>query len=205
MITPADHPGRRAPRRRPAQLAGALPRRVGDVEGRGEVLLELMARRHLEGLAVAHHHFAGDRVRRAGEPLRPCLDPTQHRHRQAVAQERRVDVLVDRAGEAGGIGFRRVGRVAFLPEELARAKEDPWPELPADDVGPLVEQQRKVPVALDPLGHELAEDRLARRPDDQRLGRSLPPACVTTASSGLNPSTCSASRRRWLSGMSSGK
>jgi hypothetical protein len=82
-----------------------------------------MARRHLEGLAVAHHHLAGDRVRRAGEPLRPCLDPAQYRHRQAVAQERRVDVVVDRAGEAGGIGFRRVGRVAFLPEELARAKE----------------------------------------------------------------------------------
>src|SRR3954451_3589262 len=35
--------------------------------------------------------------------------------------------------------------------------------------------------------------------------RSFPPACVTTASSGLNPSTCSASRWRWLSGMSNGK
>ena len=34
---------------------------------------------------------------------------------------------------------------------------------------------------------------------------SLPPAIVTTASSGLKPSTCSASRRRYDSGMNSGR
>ena len=34
---------------------------------------------------------------------------------------------------------------------------------------------------------------------------SRPPATVTTASSGLKPSTCSASRRRKLSGISTGK
>ena len=33
----------------------------------------------------------------------------------------------------------------------------------------------------------------------------LPPATVTTASSGLKPSTCSASRRRYDSGMKSGR
>src|SRR4029453_3122442 len=34
---------------------------------------------------------------------------------------------------------------------------------------------------------------------------SLPPPCVTTASSGLNPSTCSASRSKKFIGISSGK
>ena len=34
---------------------------------------------------------------------------------------------------------------------------------------------------------------------------SLPPPCVTTASSGLNPSTCSASRSKKLIGISIGK
>jgi hypothetical protein len=34
---------------------------------------------------------------------------------------------------------------------------------------------------------------------------SLPPAWVTTASSGLKPSTCSASRSRYDCGMNSGK
>jgi hypothetical protein len=34
---------------------------------------------------------------------------------------------------------------------------------------------------------------------------SFPPPCVTTASSGLNPSTCSASRSKKLIGIRSGK
>ena len=59
--------------------------------------------------------------------------------------------------------------MALLPEELGRAQEQAGAQLPAHDVGPLVQQQRQVAVALDPLGHVLADDRLAGGPHDDRL------------------------------------
>ena len=73
------------------------------------------------------------------------------------------------------VGLGGVRGVALLPEELARAEEQARAQLPAHDVGPLVEQQRQVAVALHPLGHELADDRLARGPHDDRLLELLAP------------------------------
>ena len=63
--------------------------------------------------------------------------------------------------------------VPLLPEELGRAQEQPWPQFPAHHVGPLIQQQRQVPVRADPAGHHLADDRLRGRPDDQRLFQLL--------------------------------
>ena len=60
-------------------------------------------------------------------------------------------------------------RVTLLPEELGGAQEEPRPHLPADDVRPLVDEQRQVAIALDPLRERRADDRLRGRPDDQRL------------------------------------
>ena len=64
---------------------------------------------------------------------------------------------------------RRVRGVTFLPEELGRAQEEAGTQLPPHDVGPLVQQQGKVAVALDPLRHVLADHRLAGRTDDDGL------------------------------------
>ena len=47
------------------------------------------------------------------------------------------------------------------------------PQLPAHDVAPLVQQQGQVAVALDPLGHVLAEDRLAGGAHDDGLVQLL--------------------------------
>ncbi len=66
-----------------------------------------------------------------------------------------------------------MGGVALLPQELGGAQEQPRAQLPAHDVGPLVEQQRQVPVALDPAGHRVADDRLGGRAHGQRLGQLL--------------------------------
>lgn len=41
--------------------------------------------------------------------------------------------------------------MAFLPEELGGAEEEPGAEFPAHDVGPLVDEEREVAVALDPV------------------------------------------------------
>ena len=74
-----------------------------------------------------------------------------------------------RSGVGAGVGLRGVGGVALLPQELAGAQEQAGPQLPAHDVGPLVQEQRQVAVALDPLGHVLADDRLAGGPHDDGL------------------------------------
>src|SRR2546425_5411847 len=63
----------------------------------------------------------------------------------------------------------RVDRVPFLPQELGGAQEQPRPELPADHVAPLVQEQRQVAVALDPLREHRVDDRLRRRTHDERL------------------------------------
>ncbi len=63
--------------------------------------------------------------------------------------------------------------MAFLPEELRGAQEHARAQLPANDVGPLVDQHRQVAPALDPLGEEVADDGLRRRADDVRLFQLL--------------------------------
>src|SRR5258708_5672553 len=65
----AQETRRHAPRRLPNELFLAGRVEVVGVEHLGEVLTELVARAHLQGLAVAHHAFARPRVVRAGEPL----------------------------------------------------------------------------------------------------------------------------------------
>ena len=61
----------------------------------------------------------------------------------------------------------------FLPEELCRAQERPRHFLPADDIGPLIDQDGKVAPGLDPLRVERADDRFRRRAHDERLGELL--------------------------------
>ena len=91
-----------------------------------------------------------------------------HRHRHVVFGEVGVDPqhlhrFVDRFLARG------VGGVSFLPEEFGRAQEQPRPHFPADDVGPLVDQDRQVAIRLDPAGVGGADDRFAGRPHDQRF------------------------------------
>ena len=59
--------------------------------------------------------------------------------------------------------------MAFLPEEFRGAQEHARAQFPADHVGPLVQQHRQIAPALNPLGEEVADDGLRRRPDHVRL------------------------------------
>ena len=127
-----------------------------------------MRRAGLQGLAILHHGFDAVGFDRAREPLALGLDALDDRHRHVIFGEGGVDVedfqrLFDR------LVFRGVGRVAFLPEEFGRAEKQPGAKFPADDVGPLVDQNRQVAVRLHPTGIHLADNHLARRPHDQRL------------------------------------
>ena len=72
-------------------------------------------------------------------------------------------------GDGLGLGF--VGGMAFLPEEFRGAEEDAGAHFPADDVGPLVDEDGEVAVGLDPLGVGGADDGLAGGADDEGLGQ----------------------------------
>ena len=130
-----------------------------------------MRRRHLQRLAVAHHRLGGHGVDGAGESLTGRLDAEVRRRGEHRLEEVVVDLEVDLRGKRVGVLVTRVGRVALLPEELRGAQEQPRAQLPTDHVAPLVEQQRQVTVALDPLGHVLANDGLRGRTHHDRFGQ----------------------------------
>ncbi len=59
--------------------------------------------------------------------------------------------------------------MALLPEEFGRPQEETGHLLPAHDVGPLIDQQRKVAPGLDPFRVHAADDRLGGRSHGQTL------------------------------------
>lgn len=67
--------------------------------------------------------------------------------------------------------------VAFLPEELQGADEWLGAHLPAVDIGPLVDFEREVTVALDPLRKHVIHHRLRCGPHHQRLIQVLATTC----------------------------
>jgi len=145
---------------------------VGHVERLGKVLAQIVAGARLERLVVLHQGFTGIGAHRAGKPLRVALPPGEHRHRHPRLHEGPVDpenperLLL-------GLGLAGMGRVAFLPEKLGGSQKQPGPELPADHVGPLVQQHREIPVALDPLRQHRVDDRFGGGTHDQRLLQQL--------------------------------
>src|SRR4051794_24207230 len=64
-------------------------------------------------------------------------------------------------------GFGFVNGVPFLPKKLARAQENSGSHLPADHVAPLVDKDRKIAIALDPLRVTRADNGLRGRANDQ--------------------------------------
>ena len=136
--------------------------------GFGEVRAEVVRGAGLQRLAVLHHRLDRIGVDGAGEALVRGLLAGDHRHRQHVFGELAIDVEhLQRLGH--GLVAVGVRGVALLPEELRGAQEQARAHLPAHDVGPLVDEQRQVAIALDPALERVADDRLRRRPHDQRL------------------------------------
>ena len=62
-----------------------------------------------------------------------------------------------------------MGGVPLLPEELARAEEEPSAHFPAHDVAPLVAEQREIAPGVDPVLVRIPDHRLGGGADDQLL------------------------------------
>ena len=158
-----------------------------DAERPGEVLAQLVAGAHLQGLAVAHHRLQRPGADGAGEALPGRLVPGEDGHRQHLDHGLAVHVAQDPQGVGPGLVLGGVGGVALLPEELAGAQEQAGPQLPAHHVGPLVDQQGQVPVALHPFGEEAVDDGLAGRAHDDGLLELLAAAVGDDGQLGAEP------------------
>ena len=165
---PADEARGHAPRCRPHVVEPARGRLELHAERLGEVLAEEVRGPRLHRLVVLHQAFECVGPHRAREALAVGLQTRQHRQREPLLLEPAVHAE-DQARLGLRFVRRGVRRVPFLPQELRGAQEQPRAHLPADDVAPLVEQHRQVAVALDPFREHAVDDRLRRRPHDQRL------------------------------------
>jgi hypothetical protein len=166
----ADRPPAEAPRGavRMAPLVVAVEE--ADVEGAGEVLAEVVARAHLQRPPIAHEGFARQGRVGAGELLGVALAAGDHRDRQPLLPDFAIDIE-HALGLLPGLGRGLMECVALLPEKLSRSQERPGSQLPADDVGPLVDEHRQVAVALDLVAIDLADQRLGGRANREPLGQ----------------------------------
>ena len=124
----------------------------------------------MQRLAVLHHRFDGVRAIGAGEAFVLRLLATDDRDRHHVFDDAAIHLqrphrLFHR------VRFIGVGGVALLPEKLGGAQEHARPHFPAHDIRPLVQLQRQVAIRFDPTTERIANDRLGRRAQDQRLGQ----------------------------------
>ena len=131
----------------------------------------------LQGLVILHHSLDGVGIHGARKTFVPGLFALHHGHRHVLFSETSVEIE-DCLGLLHRLGFRGVNRMPLLPEKFRGAQKEPGPQLPANHVGPLVDQDRQIPIGLNPLGIGLTDDRLTGRPDDQglfQLARRLQP------------------------------
>ena len=158
-----------APRRRVGMVLGAVPSGVGDPVGARELVPQIVGRRRLQRLAVAHHCLGRKRLPRAREPLGRALSPQQRGHRQHRALRVGVDLVQDPQALRHRLLLGLVSGVPLLPQELAGAQEQPRPQLPPHHVRPLVVEHGQIAVGLQPAPVRAPDHRFGRRPQHQRL------------------------------------
>ncbi len=149
-------------------LAGAFFGEELYARSLGEVLAEEVGSACLEGLAVLHHGFYAKGRFGTREALTSGFFTFDDGHGHELLSEGFIDIE-HLAGFDPGFFCCGMGGVAFLPEEFCGAEKEACAHFPADDVGPLVDEDGEIAVALDPLGVELADDGLAGGADDEWL------------------------------------
>ena len=128
---PAHHAGRGTPGRGPAVCWLPSESRYSDAEGPGEVLAQLVAGAHLQGLAVAHHGLTGQGVGGTGEALLGDLAPDVHGQGQHVDHEVAVHLLEDPAGRRPRRRPRSHGRYGPPATGTPRSAGTPGGEAPS--------------------------------------------------------------------------
>ena len=148
---------------------------VANVECLGEVLPEVVGGPGLKRLPVSHHGFDRIGLIGAGETLRYRLAARNDGNGRLLF--RKIDVNIEHLTRLG-LGFLegRVGRVSLLPVELQGSKEELGAKLPANDAVPLVDQNGKITIGLDPLRIGVTDDGFGSRTDYQGFLEFFPAA-----------------------------
>ena len=122
----------------------------------------------LDRLAVLHHGLDTKRADRTGKSFAFRFLAGEDGQCEVLAGEFLVNTehffrLVHR------FFLRLVRRVALLPEEFRGAEKKTRTHFPTDDIGPLVDEERQIPIRLDPAGVGGTDDGLGGRTDNERL------------------------------------
>jgi len=134
----------------------------------GEILAEEVGSAGLQCLAILHHGFDAISIDGARETFAGGFFALDDGHGKMVLGEVGIDAE-HLAGFFHRFGLGGVGGVTLLPEELGGAEEKTRAHFPADDVSPLVDENRQVAIALNPLGIHFADDRFGSGVDNEGL------------------------------------
>ena len=146
----AHHAGRQPPRRTPYVFKFVLFREELHLERFGKILPQKVRCTGLEGFSVLHHSLDAQRIVGPGKAFVSGFGAADHGHGHPLFGEGGVDFQ-----HLPGFGLcflgGGVGGVALLPEKLGGAQKQARSHFPAYYVGPLVDEQRQVAVALNPV------------------------------------------------------
>ena len=142
--------------------------RILNAKRPGKTVAEIVRCPGLQCLSVMHQCLNRVGRFRPGEFLLVRLPALDHRNRQFLFAEIRIDIQhLDRP--LLGILRRGMGGVPFLPQELRRTQKRARRFLPADNRAPLIVHLGQITVGMDNVGVQVAEQRLRCRPDRQPL------------------------------------
>ena len=166
----ADQARAHAPARRPPKLLRACARLKLNPARPRKILAEEMRGTRLNRFAILDHRFNAERLDRAREAFALRFLTAENRNGEMVAHESRIDFEhLFRLRQR--LHLRLVDGVALLPKEFSRAQENSRTHFPADDIGPLIDENGEIAIALHPLRVARADDGFGSRPNDQRFSQ----------------------------------
>ncbi len=99
----------------------------------------------LQGLSVLHHGFDGIGIKGTGKALVSTLHATDYRNSHVLFCKVAIDTE-HLAGFGLGLFAGCMGCMTLLPQELSCTEEQTGTHFPANDVCPLVAQNRQVAI-----------------------------------------------------------
>ena len=137
-----------------------------DIERLRKVLAEVVRRSYLQRAPVTHQCFESVGAKGACELLTLTFKPGDHGHSKIFFDQRAV-YLENPQGFLFGIFLGSVHGVSLLPEEFGCAEKKTCHLLPPHNVGPLVDQDRKIAPRANPLAIKTVDYRFRSGTDGQ--------------------------------------
>ena len=116
----------------------------------------------LKGFPVLHHRLDSQGIQCPGKTFRFTLMPHNHRHSHPFFGK--LSIYTNHfLSFLNGFLFRRVSRVSFLPQEFSSTQKHTRTHLPTHHVSPLVTEDRKITIRLNPVFISIPNNRFRSR------------------------------------------